>query len=51
MKTEVSFVLWLYATVSIRDEVTGSSCSEEVHWCEYYLHVQLRQRLTSFTNV
>lgn len=33
-KSEVAFVLWLYATISIRDGMLGCFSTEEVHW--YY---------------
>ena len=31
-KSELSFVLWLYATVIIRDGMSGSFDTEEVYW-------------------
>jgi hypothetical protein len=31
-KSQVTFILWLYATVSIRDGMRGSVDTEEVHW-------------------
>lgn len=31
-KSEVSFIVWLYATVSIRNGMMGSFNSEEVRW-------------------
>ena len=31
-KNDATFILWLYATVTIRDGMMGSSDTEEVHW-------------------
>lgn len=31
-KTELTFVLWLYATVIIRDGMSGNFNTEEVYW-------------------
>jgi hypothetical protein len=32
--SEITWVLWLYATVSIRDGVLGPLSTEETYWCE-----------------
>lgn len=31
-KSELTFILWLYATVIIRDGMSGSFNTEETHW-------------------
>jgi hypothetical protein len=39
MKSEFTFLLWLYATASIRDSWAGASVmTEEVHWCQSALY-------------